>query len=244
MPRDLSIVRPRSFCPACEHAIAWYDNVPVLSYVLLGARCRHCGAGISIRYPAVELLSGALFFAAVWMHGPGLVALKLCAFAALLVGLVFSDLEKRILPDEFTLGGAALGVVLAIVVPMDPGPAYVLAMLLQVSLGPVAASVTNSILGAVVTGGAMWLVGNLYQRIRHREGLGFGDVKMVAMIGTFLGLQATLTTLILGSVAGSVIGLLYILLWRKDASTCQLPFGSFVGAAAICVAFSWKFVFV
>ena len=109
-PRDLSVVRPRSFCPKCEQPIGWFDNVPVLSYLLLRGRCRKCGAQIPARYLVVELLTAAAFFCAVWFLGPTLAAAKYCVFGALIIALVFSDLEERILPDEFTLGGAVVGV--------------------------------------------------------------------------------------------------------------------------------------
>jgi leader peptidase (prepilin peptidase)/N-methyltransferase len=234
LPRDLSVVRPRSFCPACGHMVAWFDNVPLVSYALLRGRCRYCKAAIPARYPVVELLTGMLFFLAVESLGVSLAALKLCVFGALLVGLIFADLEERILPDEFTLGGTAAGVVMAFVVPMEPSLAY---LFVSGSLSPALVSVSESVLGALVGGGAIWLVGALYQKLRHREGLGFGDVKMVAMIGAFLGLRGVLGTLLLGSVAGSVVGLVFIVLTRKEASTYELPFGSFLGAAAIFIAF-------
>ena len=234
LPRDLSVVRPRSYCPLCEHPIAWYDNIPLLSYVLLRWRCRHCGGKIPVRYPAVELLTGVLFAAAVWLHGTGLPAVKLCIFSALLVELMFSDIEERILPDEFTLGGALAGLLLAFFVPMDQGLVYVL---MSPGPNPVIVSIAESAAGALLTSGAMWLVGWLYQKIRHREGLGFGDIKMMALIGAFLGLHQTLFVLILGSIAGSVIGLFFIYIARKDASTYELPYGTFLGAAAVFYAF-------
>src|SRR5579884_3049817 len=105
LPRDLSVVAPRSFCPECDRPIAWYDNVPLLSYALLAGRCRRCGASIPWRYPVVELLTAVLFFIAVWILGVNAAAIKYCVFAAILVTLIFSDLEEKILPDEFTLGG-------------------------------------------------------------------------------------------------------------------------------------------
>ena len=117
-PRDLSVVRPRSYCVACEKPIAWYDNIPLLSYVVLGGRCRQCRAKISWRYPVVEFSTGVLFFIYVLAHGPTVVALRDCCFAAMLIGLLFADLEERILPDEFTIGGAVLGVVLAYWAPV------------------------------------------------------------------------------------------------------------------------------
>jgi len=237
MPRDLSVVRPRSFCPACEHPIAWYDNIPVLSYFLLGRRCRHCGQSISARYPIVELLTAALFFAIVNALGPTALTAKLCLLVALLVGLTFADLEERTLPDEFTLGGTAVGLALAWFVPVDnDGIAHVLLPAAGIRLSEQWMSVAESALGAALPSGFLWLGGLLFEKIRHKEGLGLGDVKMIAMIGAFVGLYPTLLTLVLGSIAGSVIGLIYILAAKKDASTYELPFGTFLGFAAIFVA--------
>ena len=236
MPRDLSVVRPRSFCPACQHPIAWYDNIPVLSYFLLGRRCRHCGQPIPARYPIVEALTAALFFTIVYARWPTAVAAKLCLLVALLVGLTFTDLEERLLPDEFTLGGTVVGLVLAWFVPVDDVIAHVFLPAAGIRLSEQWLSVAESALGAALPSGFLWLGGLLFEKIRHKEGLGLGDVKMIGMIGAFLGLRATLLTLILGSVAGSVIGLIYIRVTRKDAGTYELPFGTFLGFAAIFVA--------
>lgn len=237
MPKDLSVVRPRSHCPACEHMIAWYDNIPLVSYLLLRAHCRHCGARISPRYPAVELLTAALFAAAVAQHGATPAGLKLCLFAALMVGLLFSDLESLILPDEFTLGGLAAGLALAIFIPVDDVTAQALLWLAGVEAGPRLRSVAEAVLAAAIPAGFLWLGGWLFEKIRHKEGLGFGDVKLVALIGAFLGLRETLLTLLSGSILGSVVGLLYIKLTGKDAATYELPFGTFLAAAALAVAF-------
>ena len=231
LPRDLSVVRPRSFCPACEEQIAWYDNIPVVSFILLRGRCRKCGEGISVRYPLVELITGLLFSAAVFQWGPTPQALKFCIFSAIIVTLVSSDIEERILPDEFTIGGAVAGVVLAWFVPLTVNLA-----LFVPSRNLHLLSVVESAIGAVVASGSIWLVGELYYRLRKREGLGFGDVKMVAMIGAFMGLQGALLTLIAGSMLGGIGGLIYILLTGKNASTYQLPFGAFLGASAMAVA--------
>ncbi len=233
MPRDLSVVRPRSFCPQCKKMVAWYDNIPVVSYLLLRGRCRHCQRSIPVRYPAVELLTGLLFALVVMLHGPTLAALKMWLFAALVVGLIFTDLEERILPDEFTLGGTLAALVIAAIVPMPPG---FLSLFVPPGFPLVWLSLGEAVLGAVVASGALWTVGKAYELLRKREGLGFGDVKMVAMIGAFLGLSGALFTLVLGSVLGSVAGLAYILVTRKDASTYQLPYGSFLGAATLVVA--------
>ena len=235
LPRDLSVVTPRSFCPECETPISWFDNIPLLSYFVLRARCRKCGKRIPLRYPLVELLTGVAFFCAAWALGPSAAALKFCTFAALLIGLVFSDLEERILPDELTLGGTALGILFAFFVPMKFGVMHL--FLFTLHGRETLLSVAESGFAAGFCAGTLWIVGVIYQKVRHREGLGFGDVKMVAMIGAFLGLQGSLLTLIAGSLLGAIVGLCYIWFTGKDASTYELPFGTFLGAAALGVGF-------
>lgn len=225
LPRDLSVVAPRSYCPHCETTIAWYDNIPVLSFLVLRGRCRHCRKGIPLRYPLVELATATAFAICVASlktnsGGPSLAAVKWCVFSALLIALIASDLEERILPDEFTLGGTVLGLIFAALAPFDHR---------MISLAA-------SAFGAVVASGALWLVGWLYKKIRHREGLGLGDVKMLAMMGAFLGAPDTLLAVIAGSAFGAATGLAYILVTRKDPSTYQLPFGTFLGAAALGIA--------
>lgn len=233
LPRDLSVSKPaRSFCPHCEQTIAWYDNIPVLSYLLLRGRCRHCQKHIPLRYPLVELATGLAFGASVAGLGMTLAALKYCLFSAILIDLIATDLEERILPDEFTLGGMVLGLVLAAFVPLESG----IMSFVFPSLGPRWGSVAEAAFAALVCSGAIWFVGWMYLKLRQREGMGLGDVKMIAMIGAFLGIQLTLLTLIAGSLLGSLVGGGYILLTRKKASTYELPFGSFLGAAAFLVA--------
>ena len=236
LPQDLSVVRPRSYCVACQHPIAWYDNVPVLSYVLLRGKCRYCRAAISMRYPVVELLTGVLFFVYVWRLGATPLGLKFCLYGALLVGLTFSDLEARILPDEFTLGGAAAGLLLAWFVPLKGDMTQDLLSMVGPRWNRHWTSVAAALIGAAVPGFCLWLVGWLYLKLRHREGLGLGDVKLVAMVGAFMGLQGALLTLIVGSLAGSLIGFAYIRITHKDPATYELPFGTFLGAAAIAVS--------
>jgi leader peptidase (prepilin peptidase)/N-methyltransferase len=266
-PRDLSVVRPRSFCPECYElavasretepkasersddepkeldeeaaktaAIAWYDNIPLVSFLLLKGRCRHCGKSISARYPVVEALTALSFFSFVAVLGPTLAALKFCLLSALLWGMIFADLEELILPDEFTLGGVVAGLALSWVVPVSDGTAQLLFAMLGVPLNTHTLSLAESALGAAIPSGFLWFTGELYQRLRHREGLGFGDVKMVAAIGAFLGLHYTLLTLIAGSLLGSVVGLVYILATRKDHTSYPLPFGTFLGIGAIGVS--------
>ncbi len=235
-PRDLSVVRPRSHCPSCEKTIAWFDNIPLLSYALLHGKCRHCSARISWRYPVVELLTGLLFLAFVWMHGLTPAALKLCVFAALLVGLIFADLEELILPDELTIGGMVVGVLFSIFVPVPESIAGFFLLIAGIQTSHHVQWFLDSVIGAAVPAMVLWLAGWMYEKIRHKEGLGFGDVKLIAMVGSFLGFGGALYTLMLGSIAGSVIGYGYIRLRGKDPATYELPFGSFLGAAALLVA--------
>lgn len=234
LPRDLSVVVPRSFCPNCEKQIAWYDNVPVLSYLLLGAKCRACSAPISWRYPVVEGISAALFFASVWKLGVSPEAAKLCVFCALMVGLIFMDLEERILADEFTVGGMTFGFLLSLFLPM---PRFIGHFILPAQWKESYLSLGEGLIGGLGPAIALWGIGEIYYRLRGREGLGFGDVKMIALVGSFYGLQGALLTLILGSMAGSVFGLLFIALTKKDSKTYELPFGSFLGIAALIPPF-------
>jgi len=234
LPRDLSVITPaRSFCPFCEETIAWYDNIPLLSYILLRAKCRRCGARIPLRYPAVELATAVAFALCVAWFGVHLPALKFALFSAIMITLIASDLEERILPDEFTVGGSVAGLILAWFIPMRP---ELVLLAMPYSWGPRWLSVGESLLGAGVSSGSIWLAGWLYEKFRHREGLGFGDVKMIFMIGAFLGLPAALLTLIAASLIGAVGGLIYIRMTHQDASTYELPFGSFLGIASLGVA--------
>jgi leader peptidase (prepilin peptidase)/N-methyltransferase len=237
-PRDLSVVRPRSYCPACEKQIAAWDNIPLVSYIMLAGKCRNCAARISPRYPFVEFATGALFFYFVATLGPTLVAAKMCCLGAMLLALTFTDLEERILPDEFTIGGTVLGLIFSLFVPFKPEmmTAPVFFWPFGLELTGRWASLAESAAGALIPSLFLWGGGWLYFKIRHREGLGFGDVKLIAMVGSFLGLQGALQTLIVGSVAGSILGYGYIWLRKQDPNTYELPFGTFLGAAGLLVA--------
>jgi leader peptidase (prepilin peptidase)/N-methyltransferase len=235
-PRDLSVVHPRSRCPACDKQIVWYDNVPLLSYLMLRGRCRHCGAGIHWRYPVVELLTGLSFGYFVHLDGLTPLAAKYCVFAGLLIGLVFSDLDTRILPDELTVGGLLTGLVFAWFVPAPESTFQLVAEMAGARFTPRVGSLVEAAAGAVVPAGILWLGGWLFEKLRHKQGLGLGDVKMLAMVGAFLGIRGSLLTIILGSLMGSVMGLIWIRATGKDAATYQLPFGSFLGAAAFIAA--------
>jgi leader peptidase (prepilin peptidase) / N-methyltransferase len=235
-PRNRSVVKPRSHCVRCRKIIAWYDNIPLFSYLVLRGKCRNCGARISWRYPLVELLTALSFFYFVAVYGLTAIAIKLCVFAAILIALIFCDLEKRILPDEFTLGGAVLGLVFAIFVPVPDITAQALFWMAGAELSGRTQSLVESAVGALLPAFFLWGGGWLYEKVRHREGLGFGDVKLIAMVGAFLGLRGALLTLILGSVSGSIIGYSYIKLTGKDPSGYELPFGTFLGIAALTAA--------
>ena len=235
-PRDMSVVKPRSHCPGCQNLIAAYDNIPLVGFLLLRGKCRHCGEPIGWRYPVVELLTGLSFAYFVWMLGFGPIAGKYCLFAAMLIGLVFADLETLILPDEFTIGGMYLGLGLSFLISVPDSSFQMLTTLAGWHWGPRWSSFGEAALGGFLPAGVLWFGGWLFERIRHKEGLGFGDVKMIAMVGTFLGLRGCLLTIVLGSILGSIIGMAYIAITRKDAADYQLPFATFLGVGAFLAA--------
>lgn len=232
LPENESVVRPRSHCRRCGAMIAWYDNIPLLSFVLLGGRCRSCKALISWRYPTVEGLTGAWFWLAVRLNGVDWIAAKWCLFGFILIELLFSDLETRILPDEFTLSGWMTGIALA---PLAPPPQGIIAILLEGQSAKLA-GLAGAGLGSVALAGLLWAVGWAFQLVRKREGLGLGDVKLLGMMAAFLGLESAIVAVLGASLAGSVIGLVWITWRREDASTYELPLGSFLGAAGLVVA--------
>ena len=232
-PRDESIVWPGSRCPGCGHSIAAYDNIPVLSYLLLQGRCRHCLRTISWRYPAAELLT-AILFAAAWVSwGPTLDFVKNAVFAALCVGMMFADLETRLLPDQFTIGGAAIGLVFAVLVPRRDG----LMNLLLTGSDARLATLAESVASAVLVAGMLWALGEAFYRFRKVEYLGLGDVKMVAMMMTFLGLASGIVAVFIGSAVGAIAGGAYIYWKGKEGREYHLPFGTFLGMGALWAAF-------
>jgi leader peptidase (prepilin peptidase)/N-methyltransferase len=235
-PRDLSVVIPRSHCISCERQIAWFDNVPVLSYAMLRGRCRHCAAPIHWRYPLVELLTAACFAGFVAQYGLTVDAAKYCVFAAMLIGLIFSDLDMLILPDQFTIGGFFIGLAFSPFVKVPDTTFAIMTDIAGFHMGPRAASFAESAFGGLFPAVVLWLLGWLFEKLRHKEGLGFGDVKMIGMIGAFLGIRGALFTVCVGSVLGVVIGWSWIKLTKQDASTYPLPLGTFLGIASLIAA--------
>ncbi len=231
LPRDLSVVMPRSFCPECGTQIGWRDNIPMLSYALLKGRCRQCANAIGVRYPLVEFSTAVLFAVLVARYGWDMAALKWCVFTAIMTVLFWVDLEERILPDEFTLGGSAVGLVFACLGPTPGG----LGELFLPNARPVWRSLLESVGGAFILTIPISAIGLLWGRLRRKEMLGLGDVKLLPCIGVFLGIENGILALLIGSLAGVLIGGGFIYLARKKASEYELPLGSFYCAAAVAV---------
>ncbi len=243
LPLGESIVFPGSHCPKCSAEIAWYDNIPVVSYViLLRARCRGCHELISAIYPAVELLVACLYLVVYMIHknqianGSWLPFIADIGFVSLIVPLVFIDLHHKLLPNVITYPGLVLLLVLRAGAP-DP---WILSHTPKLfgldGARPWALSLWASFLGALVGGGTLWLVREAYYRLKHVEGMGLGDVKMMMMVGAFLGWQLTLLTIFVGSLLGSLVGVLLIV-GRGGSMKMQIPFGVFLGPAAIISLF-------
>jgi len=237
IPIAESVVLPSSHCPSCQTPIKPYDNIPVVSWLILAGRCRRCKVRISAMYPMVELGTGLLFVACYLAFGLTAEALKWAIFAALLIVLTITDLRERILPDKVNFAGLGLGLLMSLFTRPIDGTASWLANHLFAYPPPEAAlSFGDALIGAGAASGLLWLVAEGYFRARGREGMGLGDVKMMAMAGAFLGLQRALLTILLGSLLGSVIGIAVIAVGRKGRDF-ELPFGTFLGAGAILVMF-------
>jgi leader peptidase (prepilin peptidase)/N-methyltransferase len=268
LPRHLSVVRPRSACPNCEAPIGFYDNVPVLSWLVLWGRCRSCKSRISPRYLIVELLTAAMFVACYAHFGSTSATLKYCIFGFLLLGLIFTDAETHLLPDKMTLPGLVIGLIFSFIVPVNDLASQLLPGLISL---PVSSDISShvlsfidSFLGAAVGASFIYGAGAIYLRARGVEGMGFGDVKLMAMIGAFLGMKLTIFTLFTASIAGSVFGLWTVFaVWIKRARRrmarqhesarealghawesatialrrYQMPFGVFLGSMAMVAFF-------
>ena len=211
IPRSQSLMRPPSRCPACEYQLRWFDNIPVASYAAILGRCRKCRTRISIRYPLVELATMALFVVHGEVFGWSALLVPRLLFACAMVVLFAIDLEHHLLPNVITLPGIAIGLISSTVLP--PG-------------------LVDALLGVALGGGVLWLIGEAYYRFSGHEGMGGGDVKMLAMIGAFLGWKLVLITLVLSSVAGSLIGL-FVILIKRGGLKYALPYGTFLALGAL-----------
>jgi leader peptidase (prepilin peptidase)/N-methyltransferase len=211
LPRHESIVFPASHCTVCGKAIAWYHNLPVVSWLLLRGQCASCGDRISVVYPLVELLTGIVFVAHYHWIGVNLLLVPRLIFACGRIVLAFIDLRHRILPNEITIGGPLLGFLFSFFLP----PGWL-----------------ASLIGILIGGGVLFVVGEIYLKLRGIEGMGMGDVKMLAMIGAFLGWKAVLVTLVLSSMSGALVGAI-LLVSHKGDMKYQLPFGTFLAAASL-----------
>jgi leader peptidase (prepilin peptidase)/N-methyltransferase len=216
LPQDLSIVSPRSFCPRCRTPVRGYDNIPLLSYLLLRGKCRSCGNIISWRYPLVEALTGGLAVALFLKYGLTISFFALFPFTAALVVITFIDLDHRIIPDVISLPGIVVGFGLSFLLP-DP-------------------SWKESLIGLLAGGGSLYLVAVAYETLTKREGMGGGDVKLLAMIGAWLGWKAVLFTLFFGSLSGTLIGGGAMLL-QKQGRHYAIPFGPFLAFGALAYLF-------
>jgi leader peptidase (prepilin peptidase)/N-methyltransferase len=213
-PKDESVIQPRSRCPGCGQGIAWYDNVPMLSWLVLRGRCRRCGTGISAQYPLVELATGLIWGVMAWRHGLTLATLTGAVFFTLLLGITMTDAREYIIPDEFSVGGLALGILFSL-----PGGFPTIA---------------HALIGAAAGFSLLWVVGALGTRIFKEDAMGGGDIKMMAMVGAFVGWQGVLLTVFLGALLGTLIFVPISFLNRKRL----VPFGIFLsmGAATTWVA--------
>lgn len=217
LPRGRSVAAGRSHCPQCDRTIAWYDNIPVLSWLLLRGRCRGCEWRIPLRYPLVELLTAAAAGVSVWVYGPSLQAAWIVAFLSLLIAITFIDWEHQIIPDPLSLGGTILGWIGAWVC-LDIG-------------------VLDSVIGSLVGAGVILGIALLYKAARKVDGMGGGDVKLMAMIGAFLGWQMVFAVLFIAAGAGSVYGIWLMKRAGGDGKTA-VAFGSFLAPAACLMLFA------
>jgi len=203
-----SIVRPASHCPRCGRGLAWYENIPVMSWLLLRARCRGCGEPISVMYPLIELATACIWAYMAWRHGITIEALRGAVFGTILLGIAMTDARQYIIPDEFSWGGLVIG--------------------LLFSLAGGLHGFGTALLGAAVGFGLLWLVGTVGTWVFKEDAMGGGDIKMMAMVGAFVGWQGVLLTIFLGALAGSLVFVPLLLLGNKKL----VPFGIFLAIGA------------
>lgn len=221
IPEGKSLVLPPSSCPACGHPVRPYDNIPVLSYLILRGRCRDCGQKISPRYIAVELITAVMAVFLFRQFGLSLHFLFAFLFTAVLIVITFIDLEHGIIPDRITLPGIPLAVIVSVTV--------------------MGVSFLDSILGMLLGGGLFYLIAVAYELIAKREGMGGGDIKLLAMLGAFFGWQSLVFILLVSSLLGSIVGI-GIMVMKKEGMKYAVPFGPFLSVAAVAYLF-WGFEF-
>lgn len=234
LPQEESIVTPRSHCPRCGHQIRWYDNIPVLSYVFLGGRCRDCHVRISPIYPLVELLTAGLLVAAFARYAVSPEFIKTAIFGMLLLIVIFTDLLARRVPHAVTLTGIAAGALFSFLVPVDSHAVGWVLHRLDFFAGDTTTSVIASVAGAAAGGGLFYLVGEVFYLLggRKKEYLGFGDVMLMLMVGVFLGPALTLMTILLGSLLGTLVAVPLTLVSPRFRNY-HWPYATFLGAAAL-----------
>jgi leader peptidase (prepilin peptidase) / N-methyltransferase len=213
LPAEQSVLRPRSRCPVCENAIAWYDNIPIFSYLFLRGRCRHCGTPISAQYPIVELIIAVVWLGAVLRFGPNVEALRSATFLTLLVGIALTDAREMVIPDQFTVIGAAIGLLLA--------------------AAPGGIAFRDALIGALLGYGLLWAVKLVAEKILKKPALGVGDIHMMAMVGAFLGPIGAAVTVFLGSFLGLMIGVPYTAIRGRTVIGAYLPLGVFLALGAV-----------
>ena len=211
LPRGASIVNPPSACPSCGYRLRWFDNIPIISYVWLRGRCRRCRAPISIRYPIVEVVTMGVFLLHYAAWGWDSILIPRLVFACALIVLFAIDLEHQLLPDVITLPGIVVGLLVSTVFP--PG-------------------IKSALIGTLVGGGVLFVIGEVWSRLRNVDAMGGGDVKMLAMVGAFLGVPGTIVTFVLASYLGGLAGIALIVS-RRGGMMSKLPFGTFIAVAAL-----------
>lgn len=216
LPKEESIVFPGSHCPFCNKSIAFYDNIPLISYLLLGGKCRYCKNNISVQYPLVEGTTALCSLLLYLRFGPSLSYLFYFAFVSALIVITVIDLYHQIIPDVISLPGIGAGLLSSLIIP-------------QITF-------LNSLIGLLLGGGSLFLVATGYQWLFKREGMGGGDVKLLAMIGAFLGWKSVILTILLSSLIGSIIGIIIIVLKGKDFKYA-IPFGPFLSLGAVIALF-------
>ena len=275
IPEGLSIVSPGSRCPRCLSPVKPYDNIPVLSWLILRGKCRNCGLPISPMYPIVELITGLLFLLTCYEFGITLLALKWLLFSCLIIVLVVTDLRVRLLPDDINWPGLVLGLAFTLRVPISDPAASLLYLSLRTHRMPANPALffglVNAVLGALLGSLLLWGAALAYKLVRKRDGMGMGDIKMMAMVGAFLGPRGAFLTILVGTLIGSVAGLswvsvLYLAGWKRKlaeraerrglgsatklrwalASQYQLPLGTFLGIGALIIVYAmpWLFSFL